>query len=73
MGLARGCKKMDCTLVPFSLQVDKPVTELQLLFFDVPLLTHTDKVWVTERRSEACGSGQPCSSSFGSHVVCLPV
>lgn len=54
MGLSRGWKKMYCTLLPFSQRVGDPVTELQLLFIDLPALTLTDKVWVTGSRSEPC-------------------
>ena len=56
MGLARGWKKMYCALLPFSQRAGEPVTELQLLFIDEPLLTLTDKVWVTESRSETCAT-----------------
>lgn len=72
---------MYCVLLPFSLRIDEPVTQLQLLFIDEPLLTLTDKVWVTESRSEACATRARMhvdlvspslllSSSFCSHV-CL--
>ena len=56
MGLARGWKKMYCALLPFSRRVNQPVTELQLLFIDESLLTLTDKVWVTDSRSETCAT-----------------
>lgn len=56
MGLARGWKKMYCVLLPFTQRVGEPVTELQLLFIDEPLLRLTDKVWVTESRSETCAT-----------------
>ncbi|KAL3131798.1 hypothetical protein ABBQ38_007514 [Trebouxia sp. C0009 RCD-2024] len=54
MGLSRGWKKMYCTLLPFCQRVGDPVTELQLLFIDLPALTLTDKVWVTGSRAEPC-------------------
>lgn len=56
MGLARGWKKMYCALLPFSQHAGEPVTELQLLFIDEPFLTLTDKVWVSESRSETCAT-----------------